>query len=82
MKIEDKVPKTTPTVIAKEKLKIADPPKVTKVTKEIKVVIEVISVLENVALIAEFTRATDDREESFFRSSRIRSKTMMVSFNE
>ena len=82
MKRDESVPTTTPIVITRENAKIEGPPNRTNASKTRRVVPEVIIVRPRVTFKAWFTTSVKEDFRIIFSSSRIRSKTMIVSFNE
>ena len=82
MNSEEIVPTSTPIVMIKEKAKMLDPPKRTSANSTTKVVPDVIKVLESVTFKAWFTVSHRVFRLLIFKSSRIRSKTIMVSLSE
>ncbi len=79
---DERVPKNTPMVITRAKLKIEDPPKTTNAMRTSNVVPEVIVVRLKVELRAQLTMSAILRPLGTLISSRIRSKMMIVSLSE
>ena len=81
MNTEESVPNRTPIVITKEKLKMVGPPKNTSANKATNVVSEVSEVRLKVMLMAWLTISVYELLRMRSRSSRIRSKIMIVSLS-
>lgn len=82
MNNEESVPTRTPIVITSEKAKIDLPPRITKASKTSNVVPDVIRVLLSVTFNEWLTTSTNFILRNTLVSSRILSKTIIVSFKE
>ena len=81
-KIDEYVPTTTPIIIANENPFNISPPKIYIANSASKVVVDVMSVLDNVWLVERFEISVIEILEYFFKVSLIRSKITTVSFME